>query len=142
MITGFALGSLRPVAYSRREAMGQKEVIYELKLIGGPFDGTPNLQWRMSGEWPVPDTVLVGRCPGNGDCASDPHLCAQLGHGKPHTAYWLPDEDDRPEETTTYELFRSWVYGDVPMYGTAQYLIPGLHLPSGRGAADKVPVPA
>lgn len=119
------------------QAMAAKDVIYELKLVGGPYDGTRGLTWRQGIGFPLPEFVLVGVCPGDGLCTASERECRQLGHGKPHTAYWVEDEEDVPENATAYELFRSWIEHDA-QYGIGEYTIPGLQLPRAQTLADKV----
>lgn len=120
--------------------MAQRQIIYELRLVGGPHDGVKGLVWRDPGDHPVPDTILVGRCPGNGLCTASERLCRELGHGNAHPAYWLPDEDERAEETSTYEKENDYVFRDVhgAYAGIARYVVPGLRLPPAEAADERV----
>lgn len=111
-------------------------MVYELKLVGGPYDGAHGLVWREGRGFELPDTILVGVCSCAGDCTGSARLCP----GTRHVAYWLPEEEELlPEETATYELFRAWTDRG---HGTAEYTIPGLQLPRAETLADRVAVPA
>lgn len=116
----------------------QRRIRYELALVGGPFDGTPDLAWADWGGDPPPETIFVGTCPGDGRCMADERLCKDSGHGRAHTAYWLDDEGERPVGCFEYGKSRDFVRRVQPgnhFIGEAEYVVPGLALPKPEESA-------
>lgn len=62
-----------------------EQVLFAVRLIGGPYDGERGLAWledrEQHGSAP-PKQLLVGRCRGDGSCGAIT-VCAQ-----PHVALW------------------------------------------------------
>jgi hypothetical protein len=120
-------------------------IVYQMEVVGGPFDGCGGMRWHDDGEHPVPELILMGVCPGNGSCGSrEEDRCARLH--KKHPYYWLPQEDAQPTRTCEYELSESFIEPEAPIQrrpskvyaARAIYVIGGLQLPRERQARELV----
>lgn len=75
----------------RIEMHGCVGLPYEVRLIGGPYDGAPDVWWvTIEGEDDgLPSTLLIMRCPGRGECGA--RNCPWE-----HVVAWDADEADCP----------------------------------------------
>lgn len=59
-------------------------IAFQVKRVGGPFDGDRGLRWHDDGdEWALPEQMLVARCSGYGECGLERLLCVV-----PHLVAW------------------------------------------------------
>lgn len=111
------------------------ELLYGFQVVGGPYDGTPGLEWIDDGDHAPPPAIFVGRCRGDGSCGM--RICRK---GKPHVAYWTPEED-RPTGCRRYEKQEEFVRRlDDELRGTVVYAIGGLMDPRNFGSTARLPV--
>jgi len=103
--------------------MPEPEVRYDVELVGGPYDAADGLWWRGAGDELPPDEILVGTCPGFGDCGR--HDC-----GMRHTAYWVHEWAQRaPTTHVLYVRQEACVLHGSTERGRAVYVIGGLGRP-------------
>lgn len=95
---------------------------FEVRLIGGPYDGLPGVYWvelvDESREVDLPERLLIGRCPGDGSCGAT--NCPRA-----HAFTWDADEQGGPDlPTVVYaksevredEQFAVYVYAVINQY--------------------------
>lgn len=111
------------------------QIVYEIKVVGGGYDGAPGLRWLDDGKHPPPAQILVGVC------KKGEHCGASVCNTKvTHISFWTTDEDDVPLATQRYEKQEEHVLrDDETLDGQAVYAIGGLLDPRNFGAAAKVP---
>lgn len=112
------------------------DLLYSIEVVGGPYDGAPGLKWLDDGRHPLPDVILLGRCPGNRLCGA--RRCPTSGHAY----YWTLDEDRRPVKTARYEKQSEFVERDDEgvLRGRGVYAIGGLLDPRSFGEREMVGV--
>lgn len=111
---------------------------YVFEVVGGPFDGTPGLEWRDDGKHPPPDLIFVGVCGKGRHCGT-----SKCRRDAKHVSYWLPVEEDRPPEAMPYPKQSEYVRTHPEtgeMLGRAVYAIGGLSEPQNFGEAAREPV--
>lgn len=110
------------------------DIVYDLNIIGGDFDGTPGLQWRDDGSMELPALIHVGVCATGMDCGSS---ACKLRVA--HVSFWTVDEDEQPTRYVRYTKENVYVErddeGDV--HGRADYAVGGLLDPRNFGEAAR-----
>jgi hypothetical protein len=115
------------------------QLVYDLDIVGGEFDGAPGLKWLDDGKHPLPELIFVGVCSAGMDCGSS--ACRLPAT---HVSYWLPVEADRPTTSQPYRKQEEFVVRgeDGELAGRAVYAMGGLLDPSNFGEKAREPVAA
>lgn len=84
-------------------------ILYRIEIVGGKHDGVVGMYWNDDGSAPPPERIVVGTCPGNGECAGGYtgwcHEAAVLtgsSSRRPHPSFWTPDEGFTPRDGQRY----------------------------------------
>lgn len=113
-------------------------ITYDLQIVGGGFDGAPELKWRDDGKHPPPASILVGVCSKGMDCGTV--ACRRTGS---HVSYWLLDEAGCPAGAQSYSKQEEFVARDEgELAGRVVYAVGGLLDPSNFGEAAREPLQA
>lgn len=110
---------------------------YAFEVVGGPFDGAPGLLWNDDGKHPPPELIFVGVCGKGRGCGT-----SKCRTNVAHVSYWLPEEEDRPPDSTPYPKQNEFLLRDPhteEMSGRAVYAIGGLSDPKNFGDAAREP---
>jgi hypothetical protein len=109
-------------------------VKHALDIVGGKHDGVRGLYWEADAEHPPPNFIVVGTCPGRGECqggnsqwcrvAAD--LLGLPASASRHPAYWTPDEDYLPIDGLRYRLTTVRRTEETPVAVYVQAGVPGM----------------
>lgn len=118
-------------------------ITYDLQIVGGGFDGAPQLAWQDDGKHPPPGVILVGVCGKGVHCGT-----TKCRRSAAHISYWTVDEDSIPTGVQRYSKQSEYVgqfdTGDPDggLRGRVVYAIGGLLDPRNFGAKARVPLPS
>jgi hypothetical protein len=115
-------------------------ITYDFQIVGGGYDGAPQLAWQDDGKHPPPDAILVGVCAKGEHCGTS--LCRRSGT---HISYWTLDEAGIPAGAQRYAKQAEYVghdQSDVELRGRVVYVVGGLLDPRNFGAKARVPIPS
>lgn len=116
-------------------------ITYDFQIVGGGFDGAPQLAWQDDGRHPPPSVILVGVCGKGVHCGT-----TKCRRSAAHISYWTVDEDSIPANAQRYSKQSEHVGrvdGDEDgLRGCVVYAVGGLLDPRNFGAKARVPIPS
>lgn len=111
-------------------------VEYDFDIVGGAYDGVPELAWRDDGRTPPPELIYVGVCPRGVHCGT-----VRCKRAVEHVSYWTPEEQTRPPSAQPYRKQDEFVARDAAdtLNGRAVYAVGGLLDPRNFGERARRP---